>query len=341
MDLIIDQVMQLEVVHITNGNAVIELFTGTAIVNSGLTVTIQLDLGEVDDVTLLAHDLGELGGVSGSILAVPHLAGGIKGIADVVLTGRIKDGGHDLDAAGLGSVAEVDFQHLTDVHTGRHAQRVQHDVQRSAVGQVGHILLRQDAGNDTLVTVTACHLIANADLTLLGDIAADDLAHTGLQLIAVLRGKDLDIHNDAVCAMGHTQGGVAHLACLLTKDGAQQALLGGQLGLTLRGDLTDQNIAALDLGTNADDAALVQILQGILRNVGDVAGDLLGSQLGIAALGLVLLDVDGGVHILAHDLLVQQNGVLVVVALPGHEADQSVLTQRDLAVAHCGAIGQR
>ena len=35
---------------------------------------------------------------------------------------------------------------MTDIHTGRHAQRVQHDVQRSAVGQVGHILLRQDAG---------------------------------------------------------------------------------------------------------------------------------------------------------------------------------------------------
>ena len=340
MDLIVDQVMQLEVVHITNSNAVIKLFTGTAIVNGSLAVTIQLDLGEVDDVALLAHDLGELGGICGSILAVPHLAGGIKSIADVVLAGRIKDRGHDLDAAGLGSVAEVDFQHLTDVHTGRHAQRVQHDVQRSAVGQVGHILLRQDAGNDTLVTVTACHLIADADLTLLSDIAADDLTHTGLQLVAVFRGKDLDIHNDAVCAVGHTQRGVAHLAGLLTEDGAQQALLSSQLGLALRGDLTDQNIAALDLGTDADDAALVQILQGILRNIGDVAGDFLGSQLGIAALGLVLLDVDGGVHVLTHDLLVQQDGVLVVVALPGHEADQGVLTQRDLAVAHCGAIGQ-
>ena len=50
--------------------------------------------------------------------------------------------------------------------------------------------------------------------------------------------------------------------------------------------------------------------------------------------------MDGGVNVLADDLLVQQDGVLVVVALPGHEADQSVLAQRDLAVAHCGAVGQ-
>ena len=44
-------------------------------------------------------------------------------------------------------------------------------------------------------------------------------------------------------AVGHAQGGVAHLAGLLTEDGAQQALLGGQLGLALRGDLTDQDVA--------------------------------------------------------------------------------------------------
>ena len=140
-------------------------------------------------------------------------------------------GSHDLDAACLGSVAQVDFQHLTDVHTGRHAQRVQHDVQRGAVGQVGHVLLRQNAGNDTLVAVTACHLIANADLALLGDIAADDLAHAGLQFVAVLRGEHLDIHDDAVCTMGHAQRSITHFACLLAEDGAQQALFSGQLGL--------------------------------------------------------------------------------------------------------------
>ena len=40
-----------------------------------------------------------------------------------------------------------------------------------AVRQERHILLRQNAGNDTLVAVTACHLIADRDLTLLRDIA--------------------------------------------------------------------------------------------------------------------------------------------------------------------------
>ncbi len=64
----------------------------------------------------------------------------------------------------------MDLQHLTDVHTGGNAQGVQHDIQRGAVGQEGHILLRQHAGNDALVAVTAGHLVAELDLTALGDV---------------------------------------------------------------------------------------------------------------------------------------------------------------------------
>ena len=188
--------------------------------------------------------------------------------------------------------------------------------------------------------MTACHLIADADLTLLGDVAAHAHTHAGLQLVAVLGGKDLDVDNDAVGAMGHTQGGVADLAGLLAEDGAQQALLGGQLGLALRGDLADEDVAGLDLGTDADDAAVIEVLQRVIADVRDVAGDLLGSELRVAGLGLIFFNVDGGVDILADELLVQQDGVLVVVALPGHEADQGVLAQADLAVAGRGAVGQ-
>ena len=260
--------MQLEVVHIAHGDAVVELLAGAAVVDGGLAVAVQLDLGEVDDVALLAHDLGQLGGILGGVLAVPFGAGIVEGVADVVLTGRVEHRGHDLDAAGLGGVAQVDLQHLTDVHTGRHAQGVQHDIQGGAVGQVGHILLRQDAGDDALVAVAAGHLVAHADLALLGDVAADHLADAGLQLVAVLGGKDLDVHDDAVLAVGHTEGGVADLAGLLAEDGAQQPLLGGQLGLALGGDLAHQDVAALDLGADADDAPLVQVLQRILDTLG-------------------------------------------------------------------------
>ena len=85
------------------------------------------------------------------VLAVPHLPGSIKCIADIVLSCGVEHRGHDLDAASLGCIAQVDFQHLTDVHTGGNAQRVQHDIQRGAVRQVRHILLRQDAETTPLL----------------------------------------------------------------------------------------------------------------------------------------------------------------------------------------------
>ena len=48
--------------------------------------------------------------------------------------------------------------------------------------------------------------------------------------------------------------------------------------------------------------------------------------------------MDGGVNILLHQTLAEQNGVLVVVALPGHESDQRVLAQGDLAVLSGRAV---
>src|SRR5215831_6643053 len=47
--------------------------------------------------------------------------------------------------------------------------------------------------------------------------------------------------------MRHAQRRVLHLARFFTEDRAQQALLGRQLGLALRRDLADQDVARLDL----------------------------------------------------------------------------------------------
>ena len=171
-----------------------------------------------------------------------------------------------------------------------------------AVGQEGHILLAQDAGHNALVAVAAGHLVAHADLALLGDVDAHHLVDAGGQLVLVLPGEDLHVHHDAALAVGHAQGGVADFAGLFAEDGAQQALLCGQVGFALGRHLTHQNVAGAHLRTDADDAVLVEVLDRVVADVGDVAGDLLRSQLGFAGLGLKLLDVDGGVHVVLHQL---------------------------------------
>jgi hypothetical protein len=91
---------------------------------------------------------------------------------------------------------------------------------------------------------------------------------------------------DSPC--GTFRRGVADLAGLLAEDRAQQALLGGQLGLALRRDLADEDVAGADLGADADDAPLVEVGEHLLGDVRDVAGDLLGAELGVAGVDLVL-----------------------------------------------------
>ncbi|CAB4967503.1 unannotated protein [freshwater metagenome] len=231
------------------------------------------------------------------------------------------------------------LEHLADVHAAGHAERVEHDVDRGAVLEERHVLLREDLGDDALVAVAAGQLVALGDLALLGDVDADQLVDAGRQLVAVLAAEDADADDLAGLAVRDLEAGVADLAGLLAEDGAQQALLRGQLGLALGRHLADEDVAVADLGADADDAALVEVGQDLLGDVRDVPGDLLGAELGVAGVDLVLLDVDRGEDVVLHEALRQDDRVLVVVALPRHERDEQVLAERHLRGVGARAVG--
>ena len=92
--------------------------------------------------------------------------------------------------AGAGP-AQVGLEDLTDVHARRHAERVEHDVDASAVFEIRHVLDRNDARNHTLVAVTAGHLVARLDLALGRDEDLDHLHHARRKFVAALQLVDL------------------------------------------------------------------------------------------------------------------------------------------------------
>ena len=135
------------------------------------------------------------------------------------------------------------------------------------------------------------------------DVDPDQLVDARRQLVALVAAEHLDVDDLAGLAVGHLERGVADLAGLLTEDGPQQALLGGELGLALGRDLADEHVAGADLGADADDAALVEVGEDLLGEVRDVPGDLLGAELGVAGVDLVLVDVDRREHVVLHQAL--------------------------------------
>ncbi len=160
-----------------------------------------------------------------------------------------------------------------------------------------------------------------------------------LVLLLALAAEDAHVDHRTLDARRAGERGVAHIAGLFAEDGAQQLFFRRQLGLALGSDLAHQNVAVLDLGADADHAALVQIAQRVFAHVRNVARNLLGTELGIAALDLELLNMDRGVVVLAHQPLADEDGVLKVVAAPGHEGHQHVASQRQLALLRARSVG--
>src|SRR5208282_2285908 len=138
----------------------------------------------------------------------------------------------------------------------------------------------------------------------------------------------------------HAQAGVADLAGLFAEDGAQQFLFGRKLGLALGGYLADQDVLRADFGADADDAAGVEVLERLFADVGNVAGDLLGSELGVARDAFVFLDMHRGEQVFLDHPLGDQDRILEVVTAPRHERDQHVAAQRQLAHVGGRSVGQ-
>src|SRR5579864_8481436 len=127
VDLVLHQVRELEHVDHPDGHRLVELLAGPAVAQANLAVHGQPRLLQLFDDRFHRR-------------AVEH------GSCDL-----LADGGRD--------PAEVRLQHLAEVHTARHAERVEHDVDRCAVRKVRHVLGGHDPGDHALVAVAAGHLV--------------------------------------------------------------------------------------------------------------------------------------------------------------------------------------
>ena len=118
---------------------------------------------------------------------------------------------------------------------------------------------------------------------------------------------------------------------LFAEDGAKQLFFRRHGAFALRRNLADENIARCDFSTDIDNTGFVEVLQSLFRNVRNVTGNLFRSEFGVARHHFELVDMDRGENVVAHDAPGQQDRVLVIIAVPGHEGDEHVAAQRQIA----------
>ena len=440
VDLVRDKVVQLKHVDHADHDALSKGFAGETVVEDGLAVG-------VDPCGI-------------ALLLLLLDAGLAQALVDLRLLNAVEARSRGVEAEETAGEAEIGLEQLAEVHAGRYAQRVEHDVNRRSVGKERHVAARKDAGNAALVTVTAGHLVTDGEVLLVNEVYAnlldhravirklaeritlgadilggilklgkavtertdhcvkplrhlivvdvvvavslgklgksrasdllarrnDDVLRLGvhhidrdllveellielrgeirLELLDLLRefllrvaagllgrlavagllrllgGGDLNGHDDARGARRHREGRIADVCGLLAEDRAQEPFFGTELRLALRRDLAHENVAGLHLRADADDAVGTEVLERVLADIRDVAGDLLGAKLRVAGSALERDDVERRKDVLAHQTLVDEDGVLEVVAAPGHERDEKVLAERELAAVGRGAVGQ-
>ena len=237
--------------------------------------------------------------------------------------------------------AQMTLQHLPQVHPRRHANGVEDDVHGRAVGQERHILLRQDAGHHALVAVPPRHLVAHGDFARLRHPHPDGFVHIRRQIVLVIPAELLDPDDLAPLPVRHPQRSIPHILGLFAENGPQQPLLGRHLRFAFGRNLAHQNVVLPHLRANPHNPPFVQIPQVHLAHIGNVAGNLLRAQLRGAAVHFVLLNMHRSELVILHQPLADDDGVLVVVALPRHKGHQHILPQRQLPAVGGRAVRQR
>ncbi|MNE54833.1 hypothetical protein D3C80_1496460 [compost metagenome] len=175
--------------------------------------------------------------------------------------------------------------------------------------------------------MTSGHFIAFGNLTFLGNIYPNELIYTWRQFITVLTSEYLNINDNTVSTVRHTQRGIANFTCLFTKDLMQQAFFSRKLSYTFRCYFTYENITGTDFSTDADNTTLVKIAKRFFPNVRNITCNFFRSKLCITRFGFVFLNMNRGIYIFFNELFTKQDRILVVIAFPSHEGNDYVASE--------------
>ena len=200
------------------------------------------------------------------------------------------------------------------------------------------------ADQHTLDTVK-CVVVEDADLVVqVLTVAAQLGIDNGLGAFVALDAfacEHLHVNHSAAHAGWHPQRSVFHIRCFFTENRTQQFFFGRKLGFACGRYFADQYVACLHFRTNIDNAAFIQTVLHFFGQVRNIARDVFRTQLGIARHHVQFFNVDRRIAVVCGHFFANQNRVFVVVAVPRHEGDGHVLTERKFTQIGGCAVGNQ
>ena len=125
----------------------------------------------------------------------------------------------------------------------------------------------------------------------------------------------------------NAQGCVTNVRRFFTKDSTEEFFLWCHRAFAFWCDLTNKDITGLYFSTDINDTRFVEVAQGFLTDVWNIACDFLWPKLRVTCGDFEFLNVDRGEDVVTYNTLRDQNGVFVVVPVPRHKRDDHVFTQ--------------
>ena len=131
--------------------------------------------------------------------------------------------------------------------------------------------------------------------------------------------EQLLINNNTFQWRRSFQWSIFHITGFITEDCSQQFFLRTRIGLSFRGNLTNQDISRLNTSPHANDSVFIQILRGLLTYVRNISRQLFQSTFRFTNFQRILVHVNRCKDIIPHDILGDHDSILVVVSFPRHE----------------------
>ena len=100
--------------------------------------------------------------------------------------------------------------------------------------------------------------------------------------------------------MRYFQGSISYFTGFLTKDRTKQSFFGCKFCLSLRSNLTYQDISGTDFSSDTNDTSFIQIFQCVIADTWDVTCDLFWSKLCITCFCFIFFNMNRCIYIILY-----------------------------------------